>query len=161
MFLDPDTQEPIDPLLWHSLPDESVRFVHRYKIGSLIATLYRNPPSRSEESLVAIPYSLVVRREGRTILVISLEMEDLRALALRFGCSVRELQIEYHTKGNWGPLVAYLYTKEKREYLGPFIGELSFANAVSYLLEEALDTFDMVDDPLLLEGEDEGAGEVE
>ncbi len=161
MFLDPDTQEPIDPLIWHSLPDESTRPMQQWRFGSLIGTIYKNPPSRSEESLVAIPYSLAVRRQEKTILVISLEMEDLRALAQRFGCSVRELQLEYHTKGNWGPLVAYLYTKEKREYLGPFMGELTFANAVSYLLEEALDTFDMIEDPLLLEGEDERAGEMQ
>ncbi len=157
MFLDPDTQERVDALLWHSLPDESARALQYWQIGSLVAILYKNPPTRWEESLVAIPFSLVVRRCGETILVVSLEMEDLRSLALHFGCSLRQLQEEYQTKGSFGPVYAYRYAGEQREALGPYAGTLGDEEATAFLLEAALDIFDLVDEPHLLEGEDKAS----
>lgn len=154
MFLDPDTQERVDALIWHSLPDESTRALQYWRIGSLVGVLYKNPPTRSNESLVAIPFSLVVKRGSETILVVSLEMEDLRSLALRFGCPLRQLQEEYQTKGSFAPVYAYRYAGDQREPLGPYGGSLSDAEATAYLLEAALDIFDLVDEPHLLEGED-------
>lgn len=157
MFLNPDTQECVDTLIWHSLPDESSRALQRWQIGSLVGILYKNPPTRSPESLVAIPFSLVVKRGRETILVVSLEMEDLRALALHFGCPLRQLQEEYQTKGSFAPVYGYLYAGERREGLGPYTGSLSGEDAIAFLLEAALDIFDLVDDPQLLEGEDKAS----
>lgn len=157
MFLDPDTQTPIDALIWHSLPDEAARPLQHWQIGTLEGVLYKNPPTRSAESLVALPYSLVIKREMRPILVISLEMEDLRSLALSFGCSLRQLQEEYQTKGVFGPVYGYLYTTEKRETLGPYTASLTDEEATAFLLEAALDIFDLVDEPTLLEGEDKAS----
>ena len=157
MFLDPDNQPPIDALIWHSLPDETTRALQRWQIGSLVGILYKNPPTRSRESLVAIPFSLVIKRDGETILVVSLEMEDLRSLALHFGCPLRQLQEEYQTKGNFAPVYGYRYAGEQREMLGPYTGGLSGEEAAAFLLEAALDIFDLVDDPQLLEGEDKAS----
>ncbi|MCK9547569.1 MAG: hypothetical protein RBS49_01220 [Sphaerochaeta sp.] len=154
MFLDPDTQPPVDALLWHSLPDESTRALQRWQIGSLVGILYKNPPTRSAESLVAIPYSLVIRRGTATILVVSLEMEDLRTLALHFGCSLRELQQEYQTKGSFAAAYSYRYAGGKRESMGPYTGGLGLEEVTAFLLEAALDIFDLVAEPRLLEGED-------
>ncbi|HZJ88121.1 MAG TPA: hypothetical protein VFC80_03085 [Sphaerochaeta sp.] len=157
MILDIYNQPPIDPLLWHSLPDLGEPVLERWKIGELIADLYRRPIARSEESLVAIEYSLVITLQEAILAVISLEMEDLRALALQFGCTIDELREEYKTRGNWGPLLCYLYTAEDREHLGPYVGALNVESVREYLLEEALDLFDLIDDPVRLEGEDKGS----
>lgn len=154
MFLDPETQPAIDPLIWHALPDPASRPLGRWALGSLTAIFYKNPPTRSSESLVALPYSLVVQRSGQTILVVSLEMEDLRSLALTLGCSLRELQTEYQTKGVFGPVYGFLYSRGERQGLGLYTDSLSDAAAASFLMEAALDIFDLIDEPVLLEGED-------
>jgi hypothetical protein len=157
MFLDPDNQPPIDALIWHSLPDEAARPLQHWQIGTLVGTLYKNPPTRLPESLVALPYSLVVTRSHTPILVISLEMEDLRSLSLSLGFPLRQLQEEYQTKGVFGPVYGYLYTDERRESLGLYTESLTDEAAAAFLLEAVLDTFDLIDDPVLLEGEDEAA----
>jgi len=157
MFLDPDTQESVDALIWHSLPDEAARPLQYWQIGSLVGILYKNPPTRLPESLVALPYSLVVKRSHTSILVVSLEMEDLRSLSQSLGCPLRQLQEEYQTKGIFGPVYGYLYTDERRESLGLYTESLTDEAAAAFLLEAVLDTFDLIDDPVLLEGEDEAA----
>ncbi len=64
MNLDVTTQPVIDPLIWHTFPDEKdgIMSDEIWKCGPLVCTLLKNPACRNGEQLVAIPYAMVVKR---------------------------------------------------------------------------------------------------
>jgi hypothetical protein len=154
MLLDSTTQPVVDPLIWHSFPDETdgVLTDERYRCGDLVCTLLKNPVCKSGEDLVNIPYSMVAQRDGKTILAVSLEQEDLRSLSYKLGCSLRSLQEDYQTKGYYSELRAYLYTNEYREDLGLYDGGLDLQSVRIFLLEAVCDTFDILEEPIQLNG---------
>ena len=146
MVLDPLKQQVIDPLIWHSFPDErdGVLADEIWKCGDLVCTLLKDPACKSGEDLVRIPYSMVVQRKRKTILVVSLEQEDLRSLSYKLGCSLRELQDEYQTKGYFSENRAYLYTALEREDLGLYDGDMDLQSIRIFFLETICDTFDIL-----------------
>lgn len=156
MLLDPNTQPAIDSLVWHSFPDERDGAVEgeTWKCGNLVCSLLRDPACRSGEDLVVIPYSMIVKRDGQTILVVSLEQEDLRSLSLKLGCSLRELQEEYGTKRNLTNPRAFIYTDQVREDLGLYEGDMDLQSIRIFLLEAVCDTFDILSEPVQLQRED-------
>ncbi|NCC11997.1 MAG: hypothetical protein EOM32_01350 [Spirochaetia bacterium] len=154
MVLDSLTQPVIDPLIWHSFPDErdGILTDEIWKCGDLVCTLLKDPACKSGEDLVRIPYSVVVQRKGKTILAVSLEQEDLRSLSYKLGCSLRELQDEYQTKGCFSELRAYLYTALEREDLGLYDGDMDLQSIRIFFLENICDTFDILSEPVQLKG---------
>ncbi|MDD3930250.1 MAG: hypothetical protein PHY87_10665 [Sphaerochaeta sp.] len=154
MVLDSLTQPVIDPLIWHSFPDErdGILTDEIWKCGDLVCTLLKDPACKSGEDLVRIPYSVVVQRKGKTILAVSLEQEDLRSLSYKLGCSLRELQDEYQTKGYFSELRAYLYTALEREDLGLYDGDMDLQSIRIFFLENICDTFDILSEPVQLKG---------
>jgi hypothetical protein len=144
----------IDPLIWHSFPDErdGILTDEIWKCGDLVCTLLKDPACKSGEDLVRIPYSVVVQRKGKTILAVSLEQEDLRSLSYKLGCSLRELQDEYQTKGYFSELRAYLYTALEREDLGLYDGDMDLQSIRIFFLENICDTFDILSEPVQLKG---------
>jgi len=160
MLLDPKTQPAIDALIWHSFPDEKDGILadEIWKCGTLVCTILKNPASKSGEDLVNIPYSMIVKRGKKVILAVSLEQEDLRSLSYKLGCSLRELQEDYHTKGNFAELRGYVYTNQVREDLGPYEGGMDLQSIRVFLLETVCDTFDILSEPVQLQAEDEVAG---
>ncbi len=150
MVLDPLKQQVIDPLIWHSFPDErdGVLADEIWKCGDLVCTLLKDPACKSGEDLVRIPYSMVVQRKRKTILVVSLEQEDLRSLSYKLGCSLRELQDEYQTKGYFSENRAYLYTALEREDLGLYDGDMDLQSIRIFFLETICDTFDLLSEPV-------------
>lgn len=150
MLLDVATQQAIDPLIWHSFPDEKDGIISDeiWACGDLVCTLHKNPRCKSGEDLVSIPYSMIVKREGKTILGVSLEQEDLRALSYKLGLSLRELQDDYQTKGNFSELRGYLYTNETREDLGLYEDGLDLQSVRIFMLETVCDTFDILAQPV-------------
>lgn len=150
MMLDPLKQQVIDPLIWHSFPDErdGVLADEIWKCGDLVCTLLKDPACKSGEDLVRIPYSMVVQRKRKTILVVSLEQEDLRSLSYKLGCSLRELQDEYQTKGYFSENRAYLYTALEREDLGLYDGDMDLQSIRIFFLETICDTFDILSEPV-------------
>ena len=155
MFLNPDTQECVDTLIWHSLPDESSRALQRWQIGSLVGILYKNPPTRSPESLVAIPSPWWSSAAGRRSSSSRWRWRTCVPLpctsAVRFDSCRRSIR-----RGSFAPCTA-TGTPVSSVVLGPYTGGLSSEEAIAFLLEAALDIFDLVDDPQLLEGEDKAS----
>ncbi len=149
MLLDSLTQPVIDPLIWHSFPDErdGILTDEIWKCGDLVCTLLKDPACKSGEDLVRIPYSAIVQRKGKTILAVSLEQEDLRSLSYKLGCSLRELQEEYQTKGYFSEIRAYLYTALEREDLGLYDGDMDLQSIRIFFLENICDTFDILSEP--------------
>lgn len=149
MLLDVTTVEPIDALSWHSLPDiqDGVLKDEVWKCGDLVCTLLDNPRCKSGEDLVLIPYAMSVKRGKDLVLVVSLEQDDLRSLSLKLGCSLKELQEDYGTKSNFGPLHGFIYSQE-REDLGIYDDPMDLQSLRVFFLDTVCDTFDIVDPPV-------------
>ncbi|MGH0052652.1 MAG: hypothetical protein ACQ5SW_04605 [Sphaerochaetaceae bacterium] len=154
MYLDVLTQPMIDPLVWYTFPDEEdgVMSDEIWKCGPLVCTLLKNPSCRNGEQLVSIPYSMVVKREGAIILAVSLEQEDLRELSYKIGISLKALQEEYQTKGTFSVLRGYVYSKENREDLGVYDGDMDLQSIRIFFLETVCDTFDILSEPMQIPG---------
>ncbi|MGI6437856.1 MAG: hypothetical protein BWY50_00327 [Spirochaetes bacterium ADurb.Bin315] len=148
IFLEYETLEPIDALLWHAYPKhESI--METYNVGELTVEVLDHPGLRSSIDLAVIAFSLLVFHKNEIIAVFQIEQEDLRSLAEKLGCSIRELQNEYRTKGMLSNPRVYIYTKEQRKDEGPYEEELTFFSAREFLLELMCDTFDLLSDPVL------------
>ena len=150
MILDITELKKIDPLMWHSLPDVTDGIMHDeiWKCGDVECTLLKSPACKSGEDLVAIPYAMSVTHKGMLKMVVSLEKEDLRSLSHKLGCSLKELQSDFQTKGNFSELRGFLYTKEKREDLGPYEDELDLQVLRLFFLDTVCDNLDIMEAPV-------------
>ncbi|MDY0288759.1 MAG: hypothetical protein RBR15_08045 [Sphaerochaeta sp.] len=150
MILDITELEKIDPLMWHSLPDvtDGVIPTEIWKCGDALCTMLKSPACKSGEDLVFIPYAMAVTYKKRLVMVVSLEKEDLRSLSLKLGCSLKELQNDFQTKGNFSELRAFLYTKETREDLGPYEDALNLQVLRLFFLDTVCDTLDIMEAPV-------------
>jgi len=150
MILDINTLKKIDPLMWHSLPDVTDGVIHDeiWKCGEVVCTMLKGPACKSGEDLVFIPYAMAVTHNGKLKLVVSLEQEDLRSLSQKLGCSLKELQNDYQTKGNFSELRSFLYTKDTREDLGPYEDKLDLQVLRLYFLDTVCDNLDIVEAPV-------------
>lgn len=149
MLLDYTELEKIDPLMWHSLPDvkDGIISDEIWKCGEVVCTMLKSPACKSGEDLVSIPYAMSVTHKGKLVMVVALEQEDLRSLSYKLGCSLKELQNDYQTKGNFSELRSFLYTKEIREDLGPYEEKLDLQVLRLYFLDTICDTLDIVEAP--------------
>lgn len=150
MILDITELEKIDPLMWHSLPDvtDGVISDEVWKCGDAVCTMLKSPACKSGEDLVFIPYAMAVTYKKKLVLVVSLEKEDLRSLSYTLGCSLKELQNDFQTKGNFSELRGFLYTKDTREDLGPFEEEMDLQILRLFFLDTVCDTLDIMEAPV-------------
>jgi len=150
MILDIMTLKKIDPLLWHSLPDVNDGVIHDeiWKCGKVVCTMLKSPACKSGEDLVLIPYAMAVTHNGKLILVVSLEQEDLRSLSLKLGCSLKELQSDFQTKGNFSEPRCFLYTRETREDLGPYEEKIDQQVLRLFFLDTVCDNLDILEAPV-------------
>ncbi len=139
---------PLDSLTWHSIPSEDYGVVNDecYKVNKYELKLLKNPLTLSGENLVAIEYSMIVKVDGDIILALNLEKDDLRALSSSFGCSLREIQEDYKTKSNYGPLHCVLYSHEEKEDMGQYTGEMDLMTLRIFFMDILLDTLDCFDE---------------
>ncbi len=139
---------PLDSLAWHSLPSEDYGLIKDecYKVGKYELKMFKTPSTLSGENLVYIEYSMVAKLNGKTVLAVNLEKDDLRSLSSSFGCSLKEMQEEYKTKSNYGPLHCVLYSYGEKEDMGTYTGETDLMNMRIFFMEILLDTLDSLDD---------------
>src|SRR5690554_3873327 len=148
IFLDYETLDPIDPLVWHAYPEHEEN-IETYDVGELTVELLDHPPLRSSIDLAQVAYSALVSYKNEVVALFQIEEEDLRALSEQLGCSLRELQDEYGTKGVFGKPQVFIYTKDSRKDEGLYEDELTFFAAREFLLELVCDTFDLMSNPIL------------
>jgi hypothetical protein len=144
MYLDIDELKKIDNLTWHSIPSDKFGIIKDecYKAGDYELIMLRNPVTISNESLVAIEYSMIVKLNGNNVLTVNLEKDDLRALSSSFGCKLKDMQEEYDTKSNYGPIHTVLYSYEDKEDLGVYNGETDLMSIKMFFIELLMDTLD-------------------
>ena len=147
MVIDKDTAEQVD-MLWHQMIDVESGVIsdERYGIKDIVLVLHKNPRMRGGEDLVYVPWAVSVQKDGKVILVVSIEQEDLRSLALTLGCSVRSLQEEKGTRSFFGDPRIVAYGGDRREDLGPYEGKMEKLEAKECLLDWALDIVDVIGD---------------
>ncbi|MDD7200214.1 MAG: hypothetical protein SPF89_12225 [Sphaerochaetaceae bacterium] len=148
MLIEKDKAGMVD-MLWHQMIDVESGILpeERYLLKDITLTLHKNPRMRGNEDLVYVPWAVTVRHAGKVILVVSIEQDDLRALAQSLGCSVRELQEERGTKGYFGEPRIVAYGGDKREDLGLYDEKMDLLGAKECLFEWALDIVDVVGEP--------------
>ncbi len=64
------------------------------------------------------------------------------------GISLRELQEDYQTKGNFSELRGFVYSDVTREDLGVYDGDMDLQSIRIFFLETVCDTFDILSEPV-------------
>jgi hypothetical protein len=64
------------------------------------------------------------------------------------GISLRELQDEYQTKGNFSELRGFVYSDSTREDQGIYDGDMDLQSIRIFFLETVCDTFDILSEPV-------------
>lgn len=148
MYVDRDNLVPLDALTWHSLPSEEYGLIKEecYKAGEYELKMFKEPFTLGNENLVYIEYAMIAKLNGKPILAINLEKDDLRALADSFGCSLRQIQEDYKTKSNYGPIHCVLYSHDEKEDMGVYTGETDLMSLRLFFIETLLDTLDCCDE---------------
>lgn len=143
--------EELDPFRFPNIPSTKKGVIKRYKLEGMDLSFIRNGVPENMQSVVSISYAMTVEQEGECIFVISLEKEDLRVLSSMLGVSVKELQQDYMTKSFFGPEHIVMYGDERREDIGIYNGSRSEDDILSYFLEAVYDSFDSIEDAILVE----------
>ena len=125
-------------------PEKNVR--GRWMAEGVELVLLKNAIPMGEDSIVYIPWAMVAKEDGRPVFSIQLEKEDLRILSSLTGESLRSLQEDYGTRSFYSALRVNMYGNGFRESLGTYGGSEREEDVVSYLLEAALDTLDIVEE---------------
>ncbi len=121
--------------------------IKRWKSEDVVFSLYKNPIPMGEDSIVEIVWALTAEIDGSTVYSIQIERDDLRILSSLTGESLRVLQEDYGIKGFFTPMKVTMYGSDIREDLGEYAGSKSEEEIEHYLLDAALDSLDVVDDP--------------
>lgn len=148
MQVDINDLKPLDALAWHSVPSEEYGIVKEecYKVGEYELIMLKTPLTLSQENLVFIEYSMIVKHKSKMILAINLEKDDIKGLATSFCCSIKSLQEEYKTKSYYGPLHCVLYSHDEKEDLGPYTGDTDLMSLKIFFMDVLLDTLDCMDE---------------
>lgn len=121
--------------------------VKRWKSENVVLSLLRNPLPLGEDSIVEIVWALKAEIDGYLVYSIQIERDDLRILSSLTGESLRVLQEDYGIKGFFSPMKVTVYGSDTREALGEYGGGKSQEEISSYLLDAALDSLDLIEDP--------------
>lgn len=163
MLVDFKTLSPIERIRWHLLPNPNDGWLlgEAYRCGDAFCILQKRPACISGDDLVAIEWAASILRKKahapkkihkpmdayELVLSISIDQEDLRALADTSGTDLRELQEEYGTKGYFGPLHCKVYSADEYEDLGVYEGANTLEDVRQFLLDTVCDTLDILDEP--------------
>ena len=146
MTIDRDNISPIDRTLSPNIAGKG-REIKRWKSEDVVFRLLKNPIPVGEDSIVEIVWALVAEIDGDVVYSIQMERDDLRILSSLTGESLRVLQEDYGIRGFFSPMKVTMYGSDTRESLGEYIGGKSEDEIVGYLLDAALDSLDVIEDP--------------
>ena len=121
--------------------------IKRWKSEDVVFRLLKNPIPVGEDSIVEIVWALVAEIDGDVVYSIQMERDDLRILSSLTGESLRVLQEDYGIRGFFSPMKVTMYGSGTRESLGEYLGGKSDDEIIGYLLDAALDSLDVIEDP--------------
>ena len=146
MTIDRDNMSPIDRTLSPNIAGRG-REIKRWKSEDVVFKLLKNPIPVGEDSIVEIVWALVAEIDGDVVYSIQIERDDLRILSSLTGESLRVLQEDYGIRGFFSPMKVTMYGSGTRESLGEYLGGKSDDEIIGYLLDAALDSLDVIEDP--------------
>lgn len=146
MTIDRDNMSPIDRTLSPNIAGRG-REIKRWKSEDVVFKLLKNPIPVGEDSIVEIVWALVAEIDGDVVYSIQMERDDLRILSSLTGESLRVLQEDYGIRGFFSPIKVTMYGSGTRESLGEYLGGKSDDEIIGYLLDAALDSLDVIEDP--------------
>ena len=146
MTIDRDNMSPIDRTLSPNIAGRG-REIKRWKSEDVVFKLLKNPIPVGEDSIVEIVWALVAEINGNVVYSIQMERDDLRILSSLTGESLRVLQEDYGIRGFFSPMKVTMYGSGTRESLGEYLGGKSDDEIIGYLLDAALDSVDVIEDP--------------
>ena len=146
MTIDRDNMSPIDRTLSPNIAGRG-REIKRWKSEDVVFKLLKNPIPVGEDSIVEIVWALVAEINGNVVYSIQMERDDLRILSSLTGESLRVLQEDYGIRGFFSPMKVTMYGSGTRESLGEYLGGKSDDEIIGYLLDAALDSLDVIEDP--------------
>ena len=146
MTIDRDNMSPIDRTLSPNIAGRG-REIKRWKSEDVGFKLLKNPIPVGEDSIVEIVWALVAEINGNVVYSIQMERDDLRILSSLTGESLRVLQEDYGIRGFFSPIKVTMYGSGTRESLGEYLGGKSDDEIIGYLLDAALDSLDVIEDP--------------
>ena len=146
MTIDRDNMSPIDRTLRPNIAGRG-REIKRWKSEDVVFKLLKNPIPVGEDSIVEIVWALVAEINGNVVYSIQMERDDLRILSSLTGESLRVLQEDYGIRGFFSPMKVTMYGSGTRESLGEYLGGKSDDEIIGYLLDAALDSLDVIEDP--------------
>ena len=146
MTIDRENISPIDRTLSPNIAGTG-KEIKRWKSEDVVFKLLKNPIPVGEDSIVEIVWALVAEINGDVVYSIQIERDDLRILSSLTGESLRVLQEDYGIRGFFSPMKVTMYGSDTRESLGEYIGGKSEDEIVGYLLDAALDSLDVIEDP--------------
>ena len=146
MTIDRDNMSPIDRTLSPNIAGRG-REIKRWKSEDVVFRLLKNPIPVGEDSIVEIVWALVAEIDGDVVYSIQMERDDLRILSSLTGESLRVLQEDYGIRGFFSPMKVTMYGSGTRESLGEYLGGKSDDEIIGYLLDAALDSLDVIEDP--------------
>ena len=146
MTIDRDNMSPIDRTLSPNIAGRG-REIKRWKSEDVVFKLLKNPIPVGEDSIVEIVWALVAEINGNDVYSIQMERDDLRILSSLTGESLRVLQEDYGIRGFFSPMKVTMYGSGTRESLGEYLGGKSDDEIIGYLLDAALDSLDVIEDP--------------
>lgn len=148
MLLDIKTADNISSS-FYPVPGRDSGVVRRYRAGKLEIRIHKSPSCDAENTFVSVDWAATAWYKDRCLFAVDLQRDDLRALAVETGVSLRELQGDYGVRGFYGPQVIGLYSSEAKESLGPYLGAGDDETVITFLVDIVLDTFDEPEDPVL------------
>ena len=146
MTIDRDNMSPIDRTLSPNIAGRG-REIKRWKSEDVVFKLLKNPIPVGEDSIVEIVWALVAEINGNVVYSIQMERDDLRILSSLTGESLRVLQEDYGIRGFFSPMKVTMYGSGTIESLGEYLGGKSDDEIIGYLLDAALDSLDVIEDP--------------
>ena len=146
MTIDRDNMSPIDRTLSPNIAGRGTE-IKRWKSEDVVFKLLKNPIPVGEDSIVEIVWALVAEINGNVVYSIQMERDDLRILSSLTGESLRVLQEDYGIRGFFSPMKVTMYGSGTRESLGEYLGGKSDDEIIGYLLDAALDSLDVIEDP--------------
>ena len=146
MTIDRYNMSPIDRTLSPNIAGRG-REIKRWKSEDVVFKLLKNPIPVGEDSIVEIVWALVAEINGNVVYSIQMERDDLRILSSLTGESLRVLQEDYGIRGFFSPMKVTMYGSGTRESLGEYLGGKSDDEIIGYLLDAALDSLDVIEDP--------------
>ena len=144
MTIDRENISPIDRTLSPNIAGKG-KEIKRWKSEDVVFKLLKNPIPVGEDSIVEIVWALVAEINGDVVYSIQIERDDLRILSSLE--SLRVLQEDYGIRGFFSPMKVTMYGSDTRESLGEYMGGKSEDEIVGYLLDAALDSLDVIEDP--------------